>query len=70
MEFGRTRRPEGRPRLTLFVNNLLDDDDHFPGGYSYQFINRSDTGTDSLDGLSYYYPLATRSVIASLAFGF
>lgn len=69
-DLGRGRAPEQRPRLTVFVNNLLDDDGQFPGGYSYQFINRDDSGADSLDGSPYYYPQATRNLVVSLSFGF
>ncbi len=61
------------PRITLFVNNLLDSDGQYPSGYSYQFINRISTGRaspgrDSLDGILFYYPLATRSAVLSLEF--
>ena len=56
----------GSPRITLFVNNLLDSDEQFPSGYSYQFINRDSAGRDSLDGLSFYYPLATRNAVLAL----
>ncbi len=64
--------PAARPRITLFVNNLLDTDEQYPSGYSYQFINRaagrSDPGRDSLDGIPFYYPLATRNAVLSLGF--
>ena len=56
----------GRPRIVLFVNNLLDSDEQLPSGYSYQFLNRDAGGRDSLDGISFYYPLATRNVVVSL----
>ncbi len=54
------------PRITLFVNNLLDSDEQYPSGYSYQFINRDGAGRDSLDGIPFYYPLATRYAVISL----
>ena len=54
------------PRLTLFVNNLFDNDDQYPSGYSYQFINQDSTGGQALDGIPYYYPLATRNVVLTL----
>ncbi|MCZ6726747.1 MAG: TonB-dependent receptor, partial [Acidobacteria bacterium] len=57
----------GSPRITVFVNNLLDSDQQFPSGYSYQFINRDGAGRDSLDGIPFYYPLATRNVVLALA---
>ena len=54
------------PRLTLFINNLLDNDDQYPSGYSYQFINQSSSGQQTLDGIPYYYPLATRNAVLTL----
>ena len=63
-------RANPRPRITVFVNNLFDSDEQYPSGYSYQFINRDAGGSDSLDGIPYYYPLATRNVIVSLRLGF
>jgi iron complex outermembrane receptor protein len=58
--------PVGRARIVLFVNNLLDSDEQLPSGYSYQFLNRDASGMDSLDGISFYYPLATRNAVVSL----
>lgn len=68
--------PAARPRITLFVNNLLDSDEGYPSGYSYQFINRASSGQNSagqnsagrdrLDGIPFYYPLATRNAVLSL----
>ena len=57
-------------RITLFVNNLLDNRDQLPGGYSYQFLVRDSAGMNQLDGTSFYYPLATRNLIVSLQVGF
>ena len=54
------------PRLTLFVNNLFDNDDQYPSGYSYQFINQNSSGQQSLDGIPFYYPLATRNAVLTL----
>jgi iron complex outermembrane receptor protein len=54
------------PRLTLFVNNLFDNDDQYPSGYSYQFINQSSSGQQSLAGIPFYYPLATRNAVLTL----
>ena len=56
--------------VTLFVNNLIDNGDQLPSGYSYQFLVRDSAGTDQLDGIPFYYPLATRNVIVSLEVGF
>jgi iron complex outermembrane receptor protein len=54
------------PRLTLFINNLFDSEDPYPSGYSYQFINQDSTGEQTLDGIPYYYPLATRNAVLTL----
>ena len=54
------------PRLTLFVNNLFDNDDQYPSGYSYQFINQNSSGQQNLDGIPFYYPLATRNAVLTL----
>jgi iron complex outermembrane receptor protein len=54
------------PRLTLFINNLLDSEDPYPSGYSYQFINQDSSGQQTLDGIPYYYPLATRNAVLQL----
>ena len=53
-------------RVTLFVNNLIDNRDQFPSGYSYQFINQSGTGEQTFDGIPFYYPLATRNAVLTL----
>ena len=59
-------------RVTLFINNVLDNSDQFPSGYSYQFLVRNSAGTGivSLDGIPFYYPLATRNFVVSLQVGF
>ena len=59
-------------RVTLFINNVLDNRDQFPSGYSYQFLVRNSAGTGivSLDGIPFYYPLATRNFVVSLQVGF
>ena len=54
------------PRITLFINNLFDNDDQYPSGYSYQFINQGSSGQPSLDGVPFYYPLATRNAVLTL----
>ena len=61
---------ESDTRITLFVNNVLDNRNQFPGGYSYQFLVRDGAGMDRLDGIPFYYPLATRNFVVSLQFGF
>ena len=68
LDLGRWWRA-GSPRITLFVNNLLDRNDQFPSGYSYQFLV-TDEGQRSLDGIPFYYPLATRNAVVSLELDF
>jgi iron complex outermembrane receptor protein len=60
----------GNPRLTLFVNNLFDNLDQYPSGYSYQFLIQDGAGQQLLDGIPFYYPLATRNAILTLEIGF
>ena len=56
----------GRPRLRLQVTNVLDNERIWPSGYSYLFLTRGASGTETLQGIPYYYPLATRSVLVLL----
>ena len=56
----------GAPRIRLQATNLLGDDRQWPGGYSYLYLTRDAAGADTLEGTSYYYPLATRSVFVTL----
>jgi iron complex outermembrane receptor protein len=56
----------GEPRVRVQATNLLGDDRQWPGGYSYLYFVRDGAGSDALEGTSYYYPLATRSVYVSL----
>ncbi|MEE8523713.1 MAG: TonB-dependent receptor [Thermoanaerobaculia bacterium] len=59
----------GKPRISLFVNNVLDRGDIYPSGYSYLFFNRVD-GHDTLAGIPFYYPLAPRNFVVTLDFEF
>ncbi len=52
-------------RLTLQVNNILDNKRFFPSGYSYVFF----TPAGTLDGISYFYPQATRNAVLTLHVG-
>lgn len=52
-------------RVTLQVNNVLDDDGIRPSGYSYLYF----TG-EELSGIPYYYPHATRNAVVLLDFTF
>jgi iron complex outermembrane receptor protein len=58
----------GRPTIALYINNLLDTIDQYPSGYSWQYIVRDSGGNDSLSGIPYYYPLATRNFVVTLDF--
>ena len=62
--------PAGRPRLKVQVNNVLDDRKLWPRGYSYLYADRDAAGSETLAGIPYYYPLATRSAYVSLDLGF
>ena len=55
----------GAPVVRVQATNLLNNERLWPSGYSYQFFVRG-AGGPSLDGISYYYPLATRSVFVTL----
>ena len=44
----------------------LENDRLWPSGYSYLYFRRGAGGSDTLEGTSYYYPLATRSVYVTL----
>lgn len=61
--------PGAMPRLRVFVNNLLNNEDAYPSGYSYQFLLR-DAGADALAGSPYFYPLATFNAVVMLEVGF
>jgi hypothetical protein len=54
------------PKITLFINNLFDNLDQFPSGYSYQFLVQNPAGQAVLDGIPFYYPLASRYAVLSL----
>ncbi len=59
----------GRPQLKIEIHNVLDNKAMFPSGYSYLYYTQGGGG-ETLGGISYYYPLATTSVIAMLDLGF
>ncbi|MGK2855779.1 MAG: TonB-dependent receptor [Thermoanaerobaculia bacterium] len=58
----------GRPRLNIFVNNVFDNDRVYSSGYSYQYFTETIGGERTLDGIPYYYPSATRNVMATIDF--
>jgi iron complex outermembrane receptor protein len=58
----------GSPRLRIQVNNVLDNRRLWPTGYSYLYLVRGTEGADSLTGIPYYYPMATRSAFVKLDF--
>ena len=45
--------------VRVHVNNVLNDKRIFPSGYSYLFL----TPAKSIEGISYYYPQATRNAV-------
>lgn len=49
-------------RLLVQVNNVFNRKRVFPSGYSYSFI----TPAGAVDGISYFYPQATRNAVVSL----
>lgn len=55
-------------RLSVQANNLLNNREIFASGYSYPFLNRNERGMDSVSGIPYYFPQATRNVIVMLDF--
>jgi iron complex outermembrane receptor protein len=57
---------QGEPQIRVQATNLLDSERLWPSGYSYLYFVRGGGGSDTLDGTSYYYPLATRSVYVTL----
>lgn len=58
----------GSPQLRIQVNNVLDNHRLWPTGYSYLYLVRSPEGADSITGIPYYYPMATRSAFVKLDF--
>lgn len=56
----------GAPRLTVQVNNILNNRKIYPSGYSYEYFNRDASGADTMAGIPYYYPQATRNVLVML----
>ena len=50
--------------LRLQVNNLTNNKRVFPSGYSYLFL----TPAKTIDGISYYYPQATRNAVVMVDF--
>jgi iron complex outermembrane receptor protein len=55
----------GSPRLSLQVNNILNEKRIYPNGYDYLFMTR-ENGQDTLGGTAYYYPQATRNFVLML----
>lgn len=61
--------PRGAPRIWVRINNLLDADRVWPSGYSYPFVVRGG-GAAALTGTPYYYPLASRHLVAGVTVTF
>lgn len=60
--------PVGSPRLSIQVNNVLNDRTVYGSGYSYQYINRTVNGGDEFAGTNYFFPQATRHAVVRLGF--
>ena len=45
---------------------IFDNDEIFPSGYSYVFMNRDAAGMDTITGIPYYFPQATRNFVLML----
>ncbi|HXI14174.1 MAG TPA: TonB-dependent receptor plug domain-containing protein [Thermoanaerobaculia bacterium] len=58
------------PRLRVRANNVLDNDRVFPSGYSFLYLAEDAAGSRSVEGIRYYYPLATRNATVTLDFRF
>jgi iron complex outermembrane receptor protein len=58
----------GTPRVRVQVNNIFDNRRIWPSGYDYVYFQKDGSGGTSLQGLSYYYPLATRTFFVGLEF--
>jgi iron complex outermembrane receptor protein len=48
-------------RVTLQINNVLNNDEIRPSGYSYLYMDG-----EELSGIAYYYPQATRNAVVLL----
>ncbi|MCX6545687.1 MAG: TonB-dependent receptor [Acidobacteria bacterium] len=54
------------PRLRIQMDNVLDNRNMLPSGYSYLFFTEGAAGRLEPGGTRYYYPLATRSIMVML----
>jgi iron complex outermembrane receptor protein len=65
-----SHRPAGaRPSLRVDVRNLLDRR-IYASGYSYLYLLRDEAGREAAQGVPYFYPLATRHLLATLVLRF
>jgi iron complex outermembrane recepter protein len=55
----------GKPALRAQVTNVLNNRHAYPSGYSYRYFTERAGGLEA-GGQSYYYPLATRSLLVML----
>jgi iron complex outermembrane receptor protein len=62
--------PVGNPKLRVSVDNVLDRQSLFASGYSYLYRSQDPSGTETEQGIRYFYPLATRSFQVLLDLGF
>jgi len=60
----------GEPKVRVQATNLLGSQRIWPSGYSYLYFQQMPGERERLDGTSYFYPLATRSVYVTLDVAF
>ena len=58
--------PAGQPRLRVEVENVLDNRDIYPSGYSYLYLVRGSGPGAGAFGVPYFYPQATRAVFVGI----
>jgi iron complex outermembrane receptor protein len=58
---------DGGLRVIAQINNLFDNDQVYPSGYSYLFFTRG-RGGDTAGGTAYYYPQAGRHAVVMLQY--
>lgn len=60
----------GSPRLRLQVGNVFDAERVWPSGYSYPYLVEDAAGTNRLEGIPYYYPMAPRHAVLGVELSF
>ena len=57
-----------RTRVSVQLNNVLDNKRVFANGYSYVYLTRQSSGQETMSGTSYFFPQATRNFVVMLDF--